>query len=1188
MRSADSGKAGAMVCARLALVGFLTAAAIVATWLITGIAGYAGPPPRAIGTYGALHAAPRSVSDQSAPSREGRLLRFPDIYKDRIVFSYGGDLWLVPSSGGVARRITSDPGLELFPKFSPDGQRIAFTGQYDGNFNVYVMSSEGGQPNQLTYVPDSVHVGERMGPNNQVVNWMPDGKSILFLSRRDTFNSWFGRLFTVPIGGGLPVRFPLDKGGLTSFAPDGHQIAYNRIFRNFRTWKRYTGGMAQKISIFDLNSHHYEQLTGYDGTDTFPMWHGGTIYFDSDRGPEHRLNLYSYNVATKDIRQLTNFKDFDVNWPSLGPDSIVFENGGYLYVFDLATQQARKLTIYVPGDEDQALPHWVPAYKTIQSFDISPRGKRAVFIARGDVFTVPAKNGSIRNLTQTPGIREKNAMWSPDGKWVAYLSDRSGEDELYITPQDGSGPEQRITFDGSVFRLQPFWSPDSTKLVYADKNLRLYYVDIMQKRPVLIDQGHYFDVTDYVWSPDSRWIAYSKIGKNGYGVIYLYSLADKKITLVTTDFYGSWNPMFDPEGKYLYFLSNRDYNEVIGVYDSEFSNPKATRVFTITLRKDEPSPSAPKSDEENAKKSPDVSQEDSATAADNSGAEKTSKNDKNKKDQDKKDKNGKDEKTKERQPMKEPLRIDLDGIQDRVVALPMPPGVASDLGAAAGYVFYLDSFISGLSGPLPGEKSTIHAFDMKEGKDHVLLEDADNFTVSFDGKKILYSSKKRSGEADAPDHTYGIIDAKPGAPLKAGMGALKLTGMKMEVDPHAEWRQIFNEVYRQERDYFFESAMNGVDWAAERDKYAALLPYVATRFDLNYILGELIGELSNSHTYVGAGDYPDLKPVNVGMLGADFELDSASGRYRIKKIYHGKNWDNAVRSPLTEPGVDVREGDYLLAVNGRAIQAPENPYQAFVNTANDNVALTVNSTPTEASARHVTVKTIESEFNLRELDMIETNRRKVDQATNGRVGYIYLPDMEDVGLNAFVEQFFPQIRKEGLIIDVRYNGGGFVDQIIFERLRRILAGMDSARNFKSGTIPDTVFHGPMAAVTNEYAASDGDIFSYYFKYYHLGPLIGMRTWGGVRGIRGYIPLIDGGYITRPEFAMYGLDSQWVVENHGVQPDIVVDNTPDQVLAGHDPQLERAISEVMKQLPAKPQGLPPRPPDLPAYPPGPGD
>jgi tricorn protease len=1194
MSIASDGKPGAVARERLALAGILMSAVIGALALASTITGYAGAPLRAAAHPGALLPASRPVSDSPASSREGRLLRFPDIYKDRIVFSYGGDLWIVPSSGGVARRITSDPGLELLPKFSPDGQYIAFTGQYDGNFNVYVMPSEGGQPRQLTYVPDQVHVGERMGPDNQVINWMPDGKSILFLSRHDTFNSWFGRLFTVPIDGGLPVRFPLDKGGLTSFAPDGHQIAYNRIFRNFRTWKRYTGGMAQKISIFDLISHHYEQLTGYDGTDTFPMWHGDTIYFDSDRGPEKRMNLYSYNVATMDIHQLTHFKDFDVNWPSLGPDSIVFENGGYLHVFDLATQQTRKLAIYVPGDEDQALPHWVNANKTITSFDISPQGKRAVFTARGDVFTVPAKNGSIRNLTRTSGIREKYATWSPDGKWIAYFSDRSGEDELYIIPQDGSGPEQRITTDGAVFRLLPFWSPDSKKLVFADKDLRLYYVDVVEKKPVLIDQGHYFDITDYVWSPDSRWIAYSKIGKNTNGVIYLYSLADKKITPVTTDFYGSWNPMFDPDGKYLYFLSNRDYNEVIGVYDNEFSNPKATRVFTVTLRKDEPSPFAPKSDEENARKSPDVENEDSAGAASSVSEKKSAPDADAKTDKDQKGKPGKKgkgdsaDKTPERQPMKEPLRMDLDGIADRVVALPMPPGVVSDLGAASGYVYYLDSFISGLSGPIPGETAAIHAFDMKEGKDHVLLEDADNFTVSFDGKKILYSSTKHSGEPDAPDHTYGIIDAKPVAPLKAGEGALDLKNMKMEVDPRAEWTQIFNEMYRQERDYFFEQSMNGVDWAGERDKYAALLPYVATRFDLNYVLGEMIGELSNSHTYGGGGDYPDLKPVNVGMLGADFELDSASGRYRIKKIYRGKNWDNAVRSPLTEPGVDVHEGDYLLAVNGRVIQSPENPYKAFVNTANDNVALTVNSTPTEAGARHVTVKTLQTEFNLRELDMIETNRRKVDQATNGRVGYIYLPDMEDAGLNAFIEQFFPQIRKEGLIIDVRYNGGGFVDQLIFERLRRILAGMGAARNFESGTTPDVVFHGPMAAVTNEYAASDGDIFSYYFKYYHLGPLIGMRTWGGVRGIRGYFPMIDGGYITRPEFAMYGLDSQWVVENHGVQPDIVVDNTPDQVLAGHDPQLERAISEVMKQLPAKPQGLPSRPPDLPAYPPGPGE
>jgi tricorn protease len=1097
--------------------------------------------------------------------QEGRLLRFSDIYKDKITFSYGGDLWIVPTAGGIARRITTHPGLELFPKFSPDGKFIAFTGQYDGNFNVYVIPSDGGEPKQLTFLPNPMHSPERMGPNNQVINWLPDGKRILFLSRQDTFNSWFGRLFTVPIDGGLAVRLPIDKGGLTSFSADGNEIAYNRIFRNFRTWKRYRGGMQQQISFYNFTDNHYEQINDPDGNDTFPMWHADTIYFDSDRGPEQRMNLHSYNRKRKEMRQLTHFTEFDVNWPSLGPDSIVFENGGFLYVFDLATEQVRKVTVYLPGDRDLARPRWENTSKWITAFDISPEGKRAVFSARGDVYTVPAKEGSIRNLTQTPGIRENYATWSPDGRWIAYVSDRSGEDELYLIPQDGMGTEMRVTSDGTMSRLPAVWSPDSKKLLYADKALRLWYVDINAKKPVLIDQGKYADLTDYSWSPDSQWVAYSKAAENQYGVIYLYSLADKKISGVTTAFNHSFNPIFDPEGKYLYFFSNRDYNEVLGVYDFEFSNPKATRVYVVTLRSDTPSPFAPQSDEETVKKAETTGPNEKPPKPEDKGSEKPVEAEK-----------------------KEPFRIDLDGLENRVVALPTPPEVMSNLAASKGFVYYATAPVAGLSGPLPGESPAVHVFDMKERKDSILIAGADAFAVSFDGKKLLYASPKSAEGGE--EKAYGIIDAAPVPPNphKPGDGTLELNGMRANIDPRAEWKQVFYEVYRQERDYFFEPSMNGVEWAKERDKYAQLLPHVADRYSLTYILGEMIGELSNSHTYVGGGDSPDLHPVNVGMLGVDFEADAANGLYRFKKIYPGENWNGALRSPLTEPGVAIKQGDYLLAVNGRSLRIPQNPYEPFVNTAEQNVTLTVNSKPAEGGARPVVLKPISSEFNLRELDWTETNRRKVEQATAGRVGYVYLPDMSASGLNEFVKQFFPQIRKQGIIFDVRYNGGGFVDQIIFERLRRVLAGMGAARNFESGTVPDIVFYGPMVCVTNEYAASDGDYFTYYFKKYKIGPVIGMRTWGGVRGIRGEIPLMDGGYITRPEFSLYGLDSKWLIENRGVAPDIVVDNTPDQVMAGHDPQLEKAIELVLKEMQEHPKQLPPRPPDLPAYPSGPGD
>ncbi|HTS10614.1 MAG TPA: PDZ domain-containing protein [Candidatus Limnocylindrales bacterium] len=1124
------------------------------------------------------------MGSQESEMQEGRLLRFPDVYKDRIVFSYAGDLWLVPSSGGIARRITTDPGLELFPKFSPDGSRIAFTGEYDGNPNVYVIPSEGGQPKQLTFQNPPVELPERMGMESEVINWMPDAKSILFLSRRDTFNDWFPQLYTISEDGGLPARLPVFKGGLTSFSPDGSEIAYNRIFRNFRTWKRYTGGMAQRISLYNFKTNHYDEIDpDYKGTDTFPMWHGDTIYFDSDQGPDHRMNLFAYDMKSKQIRQLTHFTEFDVNWPSLGPDAIVFENGGYLYKMDLADEQAKKVTVYLPGDTDQARKRWTSTSKLITSFDISPDGKRAAFSARGDVFTVPAKEGSIRELTRTAGIREENVAWSPDGKWVAYLSDRTGEEEIYLAPQDGMGKEVRVTTDGTMHRLQPTWSPDSKKLLFADKSVRLFYVDIDEKKPVLIDQGHYSDLTDYNWSPDSKWVAYAKSSANGNQVIYLYSLEDKKITPVTTDFTASVNPVFDPDGKYLYFASARDFNEVLGVFDFEFANPKAFRVYVVTLRADEPSPFAPQSDETEVKKAnPDEKKEPPPSVEMKPEEGKKAKSKEAKKEEKKPEEKKSEEKKSEEK--KEAFRIDLDGIQNRVVALPMPAENMGNVGATKGYVFYITAPIFGLSGPLAGESFAIHIFDMKERKDSILVAGATSYALSFDGKKLLYS-----GPGGSDGATYGIVDATPaGAPHHVGDGALSLSGMQAEVDPRAEWKEMFYEVYRQERDYFFEASMNGVDWAKERDKYAQLLPYVADRYDLNYILGEFVGELSNSHTYVGGGDYPDLHPVNLGHLGADFEADSASGYYRLKKIYPGENWDNALRSPLTEPGVNVKEGDYILAVNGQPLRVPENPYEAFVNTAGNNVTLTINSKPSDEGARQVVVKPISSEFKLHELDWIDSNREKVSRATDGKVGYVYLPDMGASGLNEFVKQYLPQIRKQGIIFDVRYNGGGFVDQLIFERLRRVLAGMESARNFESTTEPPNVFYGPMVCVTNEYAASDGDFFTYFFKHYKLGPVIGMRTWGGVRGIRGEIPLMDGGYVTRPEFSLYGLDSQWLIENHGVEPDIVIDNTPDKLHDGHDPQLEKAIEVVMKEIEANPKKLPPRPPDLPAYPPGPGN
>jgi len=1115
-------------------------------------------------------------------TQEGRLMRFPDIHKDKVAFVYGGDIWLAPTSGGVARRITEHPGRELFPKFSPDGRWIAFTGQYDGNFNVYVMPAEGGQPKQLTFYQGSARpLSDRMGIHDEVIGWTPDSKRVVFLSRRTAENGWVKRPFTIGLDGGLPEPLPVDQGGLLSYSPDGTKIAYNIIFRNFRTWKRYTGGLAQSITIYDLKGNTSFDIPHTDWSDTFPMWHENTVYFSSDRGPEHHFNLYSYDLGSKQVEQLTHFNDWDVMWPSLGPDSIIFENAGYLYMFDFQSRQPKRIDISLPADRAQQMKHWENVGKLVTDFDIAPDGKRAVFAARGDVYTVPAKEGSIRNLTHTPGIRERRVSWSPDGRWIAYVSDRTGEDEIYIAPQDGLGKEQQITSGYKGFKFVPAWSPDSKKIAWSDKDINLWWIDINDKKPVKVDHGDYAEITNYSWSPDSKWLAYDKQAENNYSLVYLYSLADRKFTAATSAMNNSYNPIFDLEGKYLYYLSDRDFNEVLGNIDFEFANPKTTRVYVATLKKDEASPFGVQSDETEVKKTePSPMMMEQNSAADTKDKAVTKKDDAKSTDSDK-DKNK--EKPEKEKPVE--VKIDLDGIQDRVVALGIEPAVVRSLAVGKGFVYYSTAPIQGLSGPIAGENSAVHAYDMKERKDKTLIENVERFAVSFDGSKLLYES---AGGAPNAAHTYGIIDAKPaGDPKKVGDGALSLNGMRAEIDPAQEWKQMFNEVWRQERDYFHEAAMNGVDWQKMHDKYTQLLPYVADRYSLTYILGEMIGELSNSHTYVGGGDYPELHPVNVGLLGADFELDSASGVYRIKKIYRGENWDAALRSPLTEPGINVKEGDYLLAVNGRPLRAPQDPYELFVNTGNEVVTLTVNSKPSEDGSHNVQVKPINDEYNLRELNMIETNRKKVDQATDGNVGYIYLPDMGDAGLNEFVKQYFPQIRKQGLIIDVRYNGGGFVAQLVFERLRRILSNMNTARNWKSSPDPPNVFVGSMVCITNHYAASDGDIFSYLFKYYKLGPLIGERTWGGVRGIRGNIPLMDGGYITRPEFAMYGLDSKWLIENHGVQPDIVVENRPEQVVSGKDAQLEKAIEVVMKDIRENPKALPHRPPDLPAYPAGPG-
>ncbi len=1077
---------------------------------------------------------------------EGRLMRFPDIAKDKIIFVYAGDIYIVSEKGGIATKLTSGVGLELFPKFSPDGSKIAFTGQYDGNFNVYVMNVAGGEPKQLTFNPDVEPVSERMGPNNQVIEWFPDGKYILFRSRQNTYNTWFGHLFKVSIEGGIQQQLILPEGGLASFSPEGDKIAYNRIFRNFRTWKRYFGGLAQDIWIYDFKKNKSERITDWKGTDSFPMWYQNKIYFTSDRDKNLRLNIWSYDLRTKEFKQITFFKEYDVMWPSIGGDKIVFENGGYIYETDLNTEITRRVPIIIQSDNAQALTKWVKAEKFIKKMNISPDGKRVVLEARGDIFTVPVEKGSIRNLTRTSGFHEKNPAWSPDGQWIAYISDESGEEEIYIVNQKGDREPIRITTDGSVFRYELIWSPDSQKLLYSDKSLRLWYVDINKRKPVLIDKDKFWEIREYVWSPDSKWVAYAKYHENYSTSIYFYSLEAGKSELITSEFTNDYSPVFDPGGRYLYFISERHFNPALDVRDENFIYQKNAGIYLITLQKDISSPFAPSSDESEPFK-----------------------------EEEKKD--GKEE-------AKKGFRIDLEGIRERIVAFPIKGGNYGQLQANKGNIFYLSYPVRGLGGAYPGEKNILYRYNLEKRKEFALIEDVDNFVLSYDGKKILYRAEQKGIERGQSQYIYGVISSDSEKTLSIGEGKLNLSGMKVKVNLKEEWVQMFKEVWRIERDFFYNPEMNGINWKEQYEKYFPLVSYVGTRYDLNYIFGEMLGELGNSHTYVQGGDYPEVEGVNVGMLGVDWELDEKTGYYRIKKIYKGDNSRDGYRSPLTEPNIRIKEGDYILAVNNKELKYPVNPYSLFENTVGENVELKVNSEANFNGARVIMVKPIGSEFNLRYLEWVDNNREKVEKASGGKIGYIYLPDMSEDGLNEFQRQFFPQIRKEGLIIDVRYNGGGFVDQMILERLRRILIGMGMSRNGGDTTIPYQVFHGYLVCLANQYSASDGDIFPYYFREYKLGPIIGMRTWGGVRGIRGYISLIDNGNITVPEFSIYGLESQWIIENYGVPPDIEVDNLPELVIQGKDPQLEKAIEYLMEKIKTAPKKLPPRPKYLPAFPP----
>lgn len=1071
-------------------------------------------------------------ANSSFAEDEARLLRFPAVYGDQVVFSYAGNLYTVAADGGTARKLTNHNGYEMFPRFSPDGKQIAFTAQYDGNTEVYLMPASGGVPKRLTYTANLSRddIGDRMGPNNIVMGWQHDNTHIVFRSRMIEPNDFNGQLFLTTVEGDLHEQLPLPRGGFCSFSADDSKLAYNRIFREFRTWKRYRGGMADDVWIHDFNTKKTINITNNPAQDVIPMWKGDKIYFLSDRDENKRMNLFVTDLSGKEARKLTDFKEFDIKFPSLGKDRIAFENGGYIYLFDTGTEKLSKVTVYIREDMLSSRDGIKNVKQNITNSQISPAGKRVLFGVRGDVFTVPAKYGNTRNLTKTPGVHERNSRWSPDGKWIAYISDKSGENEIYIKPAVDAAQEIRLTKGADTYFYHLRWSPDSKKILWGDKKQRLHFVDIDKKQVTEVTKSKVWEIRDYSWSPDSKWIAYSKQEETRVNRIFIYSLEKNENFAVTDEWYTSYGPVFSPDGKYLFFGSSRDYSPIFGWTEYNHIYRDMDRIYFVTLSGDIPSPFKPKSDEVSVKK-------DAPPA---------------------KGKSAKNAKKGDKKGAAVGVKIDIEGLNDRVAALPINPSNYFNITTAADKIYYQRRG--------SGDKKTVLLmYDLKKQKE-VRLGEINRFGISADSKKMLVVKDRKYAIIDCPSSKITIKET------------LDLNGLEMVHCKKCEWKQIFHECWRQMRDFFYVSNMHGVDWPAMRDKYLPLVDHVNHRSDLTYIIGEMIGELNVGHSYVGGGERPPVKEIEQGLLGARLERDAKTGYYRIKKILKGENWDKSRISPLTKIGVNAKEGEYIIEVDGTSTAKTKNIYKYLVNTAGKQVTLKLNSSPAAKGSREVVVVPVKDELKLYYFNMVRTNIEKVNKATGGKVGYIHIPDMGNEGLNEFVKHYYPQLRKKALIIDVRGNGGGSVSPQVIERLRRKLAMMGVARNGSPDFDPGGVMHGPLVCLMDEFSASDGDIFPYRFKKHGLGKSIGKRTWGGTVGIRGPLPLLDGGELYKPEFACYDIEGKkWLIEGYGVEPDILVDNDPAKEYAGIDQQLNKAIEVILEELKTKEKKINPPPP-----------
>jgi len=1082
-----------------------------------------------------------------------KLLRFPDIHGDKVVFTYAGDLWTAPVTGGTAVRLTAHPGLELFAKFSPDGQWIAFTGQYDGDEQVYVIPAVGGVPRQLTFYPTRGPLPPRWGYDDQVYGWTPDGKSVVFRSLRDGWDLGEGRLFTVPATGGLPVALPMPQSGAGDLSPDGRQIAYSPLFRDFRAWKRYQGGWAEDLWVFDLASHEAHNITNNPFTDRDPMWIGDRVYFASDRSGT--LNLYTVKPDGSDLQQLTHSTTWDLRWPSSDHQSrIVYELDGELHVFNVRDGSDRKLDIFVPDDQLAARPRHQSVAGFVEDWALSPDGARAVFVARGDLFTVPAEHGYTRVLTHSSNAHDKAARWSPDGRRIAFISDMSGEEELYLIDQDGRGAPERLTTNGDMMRYPPVWSPDNQRLAFSDKAGRLWVLQISNKvmTQVARDSGGY--VGDQSWSADGRWLAFSMSHNSGFNSIWIWGVGESAPRQVTGALNTAYNPVFDPSGKYLFFLSDREYHPQISSLEWNFAGNRTTGIFALALRKDVPSPFPPQSDEVK----PDTTAAAAAAAATAAEAARAAPAPRGRRP-------AADTAKTPPKVAPTPVTIDFDGLADRVTPVPVPADNIGGLAAVKGNLLYVKR-PANYYGRDPGAGASLVIFNLEERKATTLADSIDGYALSAGGTKVLVHQ----------GGVYNLYDVDPKA--ASSKKTMSTAGLQADIVPQQEWAEIFEEVWRRFRDFFYVPNMNGYDWKALHDRYRPLLQYVGHRTDLDYVLQEMISELSNSHTYISGGDREIPDRPQVALPGARFALDSASGRYRIASIFRGDNAEAQYRSPLTDVGVDARVGDYVMAIDGEDLKAPDNPYRLLRYKADRPVTLTLNTRPVADGARQVTYRPITSETELVYYNWVANNWHRVDSMTQGRVGYLHLPDMGSDGINEFIKWFYPQIRKEGLIIDDRSNGGGNISAMVIERLSRKLLATGFSRNSDyTSTYPDgPTFYGSLVALLNETSASDGDIFPAMFRQAGLGPLIGKRSWGGVIGITDHGPLIDGGNVNVPEFGFANVDGQWIIEGHGVDPDIEVENDPLSVINGRDPQLERAVAEVLREMQEHPRHLPPKP------------